>query len=151
MKQEQSNQPLPTTPNLPVSLSNKLNFLNNPTKLEKVLNEVQKLENHVCSLNKKTLAQSSQLEKEWKDLNDYQEKKSFEMTISVARCYPKKNRFQDLLPYDQTRVILQDKKDDYINATLIGKLISNENSSADRHPNFITAQVCLTFINVSPC
>lgn len=162
---DQLNQASPSpspSPNPPISSANKLNFLNNPAKLESILNEVQRLESHVSSLNKKTLAQSTQLEREWKELNDYQENKSesLGMTISVARCYPSKNRFQDLLPYDQTRVALLNKNDDYINATFMGRLTPNETASSStststfsstssssssssaehRHPNFITAQ-----------
>ena len=135
------------SPTVVSTKSNKLNFLNNPSKLENLLNEVQKLENHINSLSNKTLAASSTfLEKEWKELNDYQEKQSVNMTISVARCYPNKNRFQDLLPYDQTRVVLQNRNDDYINATKIGKIITNENvdnskKNLQRQPSFIVAQV----------
>ncbi len=128
--------------------TNKLNFLNSPTQLEHFLNEVQKLENHINSLSNKTLSSLTLLEKEWKELNDYQEKHSVGMTISVARCYPNKNRFQDLLPYDQTRVILQNKNDDYINATNIGKLITGEIIDTtkliqQKQPSFIVAQVGL--------
>ncbi len=128
--------------------TNKLNFLNSPTQLEHFLNEVQKLENHINSLSNKTLSSLTLLEKEWKELNDYQEKQSIGMTISVARCYPNKNRFQDLLPYDQTRVILQNKNDDYINATNIGKLIISEIIDTtkliqQKQPSFIVAQVVL--------
>lgn len=39
--------------------------------------------------------------------------------ISVARCYPMKNRSPDVLPYDWSRVELPSTKDDYINASLL--------------------------------
>ena len=130
-----------------VNSSNKLNFLNNPCKLERFVNEVQKLEGHVGALCNKTLASGcTLLEKEWKELNDYQDKNTAHMTISVARCYPNLNRFQDLLPFDQTRVVLNTRgSDDYINATLIGQLstdsIDNTISKvAVKQPNFITCQ-----------
>ena len=38
-------------------------------------------------------------------------------TVSVGRCYPLKNRFPDVLPYDHSRVVLTHAKDDYINAS----------------------------------
>ena len=41
------------------------------------------------------------------------------MDISVARCYPMKNRYPDILPYDQTRVPLPCTKDEYINASFV--------------------------------
>ena len=108
-------------------------------------------------MNKKTLANGATLlEKEWKELNDYQEKQSSHLTISIARCYPNKNRYQDLLPYDQTRVCLQNNattnnnklnSDDYINATLIGQLNSASAAAefaADHHnPHFIITQAPL--------
>lgn len=89
----------------------KLNFLNNQSKQDRFLNEVNKFEHHVNSLTNKTLSTSTILENEWKELNDYQDKHSSQMTISIARLNPSKNRFQDLLPYDQTRVCLKSKKE----------------------------------------
>jgi len=137
-----SNMPSPSTPN--TNSSKKLNFLNNPSKLDRFVNEVNKFENHVHSLTKKTLANATILDKEWKELNDYQEKTSSSQTISVARCYPNKNRFPDLLPYDQTRVCLQSKNgDDYINATLIGELHSDAEPGVN-NPSFIISQAPLT-------
>lgn len=127
--------------------SKRVNFLNNPAKLDRLVNEVNKFENHVNSLSKKTLSTTTILEKEWKELQDYQEKQTAGMTISVARCYPNKNRYQDLLPFDQTRVVLQSRKsDDYINATLIGQLgadldYNSSSSSQSKHPNFVISQL----------
>ncbi len=148
----------PTSANI-INPSKKLNFLSNSTKLvDKFLNEATRFENHIHSLNKKTLANGATLlEKEWKELNDYQEKQSSHLTISIARCYPNKNRYQDLLPYDQTRVCLQNNtnnnnnnnnklnSDDYINATLIGQLNSAAAEfAADHHnPHFIITQAPL--------
>ena len=122
-----------------------LNFLNNPSMLENFVNCVQKLEHHVNILNNKTLASTTLLEKEWKELNEYQEKHSSSMTISVARCYPKKNRFQDLLPFDQTRIVIRNKNnDDYINATNMGKLCANDSrDNLHGQPNFLISQASL--------
>lgn len=53
--------------------------------------------------------------------------------IAVARCYPMKNRFHDVLPYDQTRVELPTTKDDYINASHIKALSKHA-------PKFIATQ-----------
>ena len=59
-----------------------------------------------------------------------------------------------MLPYDQTRVILQNKSnDDYINATHIGCLIENDSNSNSKHniqpphPNFIISQLPFTTTN----
>ena len=139
-----SNISSPTTSN--TTSNKKLNFLNNPAKLDRFANEVNKFENHVNSLSKKTLSNATIIEKEWKELNDYQEKSSSGYTISVARCYPNKNRYPDLLPYDQTRVCLQSKNgDDYINASIIGQLTSDIDSSNPtiHNPNFIISQAPL--------
>ena len=138
-----SNMSSPSTPN--TTSSKKLNFLNNPSKLDRFVSEVNKFENHVHSLAKKTLANATILDKEWKELNDFQEKTSASQTISVARCYPNKNRFPDLLPYDQTRVCLQSRNgDDYINATVIGQLHSDAEPASVTNPNFIISQAPLT-------
>lgn len=42
----------------------------------------------------------------------------------MARCYLSKNRFPDILPYDQTRVPIQiqNTNDDYINASFVNNL-----------------------------
>lgn len=53
-----------------------------------------------------------------------QEKNVAKQSISVARCYPMKNRFPDILPYDTTRVELPSTKDDYINASFIQNISS---------------------------
>jgi hypothetical protein len=120
------------------------NCLNNFEYFEKFLNEVKKFESHVNSLQLKTLATLTLLEKEWKELNDYQDKQSTQMTISVARCYPNKNRYPDLLPFDQTRVILPNRKsdNDYINASHIGQLSYEVDSKLLKlQPSFIVSQL----------
>lgn len=70
------------------------------------------------------------------------------MTISIARCYPSKNRYNDYLPYDQTRIILHSTADpnaskktssdssDYINATLLSKVGATQSD-----PPFICTQL----------
>ena len=85
------------------------------------------------------MATTTALEKEWKELGDYQEKQATQMTISVARCYSNKNRYPDLLPFDSSRVVLEARRgnDDYINATFLGKLCDQD------QPNFIIAQAPL--------
>ena len=54
-------------------------------------------------------------------------------TLSVARCYPMKNRVPDVLPFDNSRVELPTTKDDYINASYIRHL-------SPHSPNFIATQ-----------
>jgi len=51
-----------------------------------------------------------------------QEKDAHKRSISVARCYPMKNRFPDILPYDHSRIELPSTKDDYINASYMKNL-----------------------------
>ncbi len=72
----------------------------------------------------------------WKEVNEKAEAADARFgssTISVARCYPMKNRFPDVLPYDSTRVELPTTKDDYINASHVREL--------SRHcPKFIATQ-----------
>ena len=53
--------------------------------------------------------------------------------LSVARCYPMKNRAPDILPFDSSRVELPTTKDDYINASHIRHLTPHA-------PNFIATQ-----------
>lgn len=58
----------------------------------------------------------------WKKLQDQQEKDARQLSIAIARCYTMKNRHQDVMPYDLTRVVLQSGKDDYINASYVEDL-----------------------------
>ncbi|XP_063922824.1 tyrosine-protein phosphatase non-receptor type 23 isoform X2 [Zophobas morio] len=99
-------------------------------KMEKVINrkplnnaevkklfalEVDKFEKFVDVLPNKTLSGPTNLELKWKEIQDKQELEK--KAISVARCYPMKNRYPDILPYDYSRVELKGAKDDYINAS----------------------------------
>lgn len=135
-KKEDTPQQSPTLPNPPIL--SKRQSLGNPQRLERFASEVAKFEQHVQSLNKKTLATSTPLEKEWKELNEYQEKQASQKTISVARCYSSKNRFADLLPFDDSRIVLEPRRghNDYINASNLGRFF-------DEQPGFIVAQAPL--------
>lgn len=75
--------------------------------------EIEKFEKFVNGLTNKTANGQTTLELKWKFIQDSEEKRA----ISVARCYPLKNRYPDILPYDYARVELKTTKDDYINAT----------------------------------
>lgn len=57
-------------------------------------------------------------------------------TVSVARCYVVKNRRQDVVPYDGSRVELPSTKDDYVNASHVRGL-------TDHAPRAIAAQAPL--------
>lgn len=152
----------PTPPPPPVTVSimdfsnlqslKLFNFLknNNSSRIDNFLNDYKKLEHYIDQLNQKSLSSNlTMLEKEWKELNDYQEKQleTTKYTISVARLYPAKNRYQDLLPFDQTRVRLNIAGDDYINATNFGQLVLSTSSkqTALLYPHFITAQLPTDF------
>ncbi|CAF0965313.1 unnamed protein product [Adineta ricciae] len=107
-------------------------------KLDQLIADVQRFEKHVSTMTKKTLNGTVPLEVEWKELSDLQEKDVHTQTCAIGKCNPKLNRFQDLIPYDNSRVRLvqsnhnsQKHFNDYINATLIGKI---------RDASFITAQ-----------
>uniref|UniRef100_A0A146M9J2 Tyrosine-protein phosphatase non-receptor type 23 n=1 Tax=Lygus hesperus TaxID=30085 RepID=A0A146M9J2_LYGHE len=104
--------------------------------LEQFVQEVEKFEKFVVGLNSKTLNGPTTLDLKWNELQDLQEKDAHKLIISVARCYPMKNRFADILPYDLTRVELPSTKDDYINASYVKDL-------GPGCPNFIITQAPL--------
>ena len=76
--------------------------------------KLDNLENLFSHLDNKTL------EDQWKSVlmqvDLLQKKKE---SVSVARCYPYSNRAPDVLPFDFNRLVLQNCKDDYINASLV--------------------------------
>lgn len=84
--------------------------------------EIDKFEKFVDVLGNKTLNGPTNIELKWKEIQDQQEKEGDKKIISVARCYPLKNRFSDILPYDFGRVVLTSMEDDYINATYIKEI-----------------------------
>ena len=55
------------------------------------------------------------------------------LNVSVARCYPMKNRSSEVLPFDSSRVEMPTTKDDYINASHIQHLSTHS-------PRFIATQ-----------
>ncbi|XP_039279943.1 LOW QUALITY PROTEIN: tyrosine-protein phosphatase non-receptor type 23 [Nilaparvata lugens] len=107
-----------------------------PEVLNQFAAEVDKFEKFVDGLTMKTLNGPTPLDLKWKELQDLQEKDSQKQIISVARCYPMKNRFPDILPYDSSRVELPSTKDDYINASHVKDISAH-------CPNFILTQAPL--------
>ncbi|XP_045472120.1 tyrosine-protein phosphatase non-receptor type 23 isoform X2 [Harmonia axyridis] len=93
--------------------------LDNETVKKTFLNEVDKYEKFVDVLSHKTLSGSTNLDLKWKEIQDTQDGDGLRKNISVARCYPMKNRFPDILPYDHSRIVLKSTVDDYINASYI--------------------------------
>nr|XP_023015123.1 tyrosine-protein phosphatase non-receptor type 23 [Leptinotarsa decemlineata] len=81
--------------------------------------EVERYEKFVETLTNKTLSGPTSLDVKWKEIQDKQDSDSQKRIVSVARCYPMKNRFPDILPYDYSRVELCGAKDDYINASFV--------------------------------
>uniref|UniRef100_H2YCE0 Tyrosine-protein phosphatase non-receptor type 20 n=1 Tax=Ciona savignyi TaxID=51511 RepID=H2YCE0_CIOSA len=73
----------------------------------------------IQSLLVKTPGSLCQLDKDWKQLSEQQEKHSRQLSTAIGRCSSYKNRFQDILPFDQSRIVLTESKDDYINASLV--------------------------------
>ncbi|KAL0274013.1 UNVERIFIED_CONTAM: hypothetical protein PYX00_006557 [Menopon gallinae] len=104
--------------------------------VDKLNQDVEKYEKFVESLTLKTLNGPTCLDVKWKEISDLQDKSAHLHIISVARCYPMKNRFPDILPYDDSRIELPSTKDDYINASFVKKLSSYT-------PNFILTQAPL--------
>ena len=104
--------------------------------LLKLAADVDKLDKLVDGLTRKSLNGPTALDTKWKEVQDLQERESARRSISVARCYPMKNRLPDVLPYDHNRIELPTTKDDYINASLITSLSANA-------PSFIATQTPL--------
>jgi tyrosine-protein phosphatase non-receptor type 23 len=98
--------------------------------------EVEKLDKLVDGLTRKSLNGPTSLDTRWKEVLELQERESTRHSISVARCYPMKNRLPDVLPYDHNRVELPTTKDDYINASLVPALSPGA-------PSFIATQTPL--------
>ncbi|XP_063228884.1 tyrosine-protein phosphatase non-receptor type 23 isoform X3 [Bacillus rossius redtenbacheri] len=94
-----------------------------PDSLAQFVQEVEKYEKFVDSLVTRTLNGPTPLDMKWKELLDLQEREAHKHSISVARCYPMKNRFPDILPYDDSRVELPSTKDDYINASYVKDVV----------------------------
>lgn len=105
----------PSTPPVKQLIEEKLDV----DSLKALAPDVEKLEKFVEGLTLKTLSGPTLLDLKWKEIMDAQEKESHTRSISVARCYPMKNRFPDILPYDDSRIELPSTKDDYINASLV--------------------------------
>ncbi|XP_064646276.1 tyrosine-protein phosphatase non-receptor type 23-like [Lineus longissimus] len=105
--------------------------------LESLIREVDKLERKLENLTRREDDGGlAILDKEWKVLAEDQERESKKQSMAIAKCYPMKNRFQDILPYDNSRVALTMQKDDYINASHIDSLAAS-------CPKFIATQAPL--------
>nr|XP_037282532.1 tyrosine-protein phosphatase non-receptor type 23-like [Rhipicephalus microplus] len=96
--------------------------LSDPAALEKFITEVERFEKYVEGLTKKSLNGPTLLEQKWKEYLDAQDRESRKLSISVARCYPMKNRIPDVMPYDHNRVAMTSQRDDYINASFVKDL-----------------------------
>ena len=94
--------------------------LDDPTTLAGLVCDTERLHKSVEALNKRSLNGPTNLEMKWKEIQDGVDERCKRATVSVGRCYPLKNRFPDILPYDHSRVVLAGtSKDDYINASHI--------------------------------
>lgn len=81
--------------------------------------EVESLEKYMETLTVKTLNGITPLANKWKELQDLLVKDESKRSISVAKLFPDKNRYNDFLPYDHGRVLLPTATDNYINAVFI--------------------------------
>jgi len=102
-------------------------------RITRLSQEVERMQNLVSNLSSKTLGGQSPLEIKWKEVMAMVESNKAKHSVSVARCYPAKNKVPDVLPYDQNRVVLKDVKDDYINASRI-------NIPGDKNSVYIVTQ-----------
>ncbi|KAK2708882.1 tyrosine-protein phosphatase non-receptor type 23-like isoform X2 [Artemia franciscana] len=101
--------------------------------LERFTLDVDKFDRFVDGLTKRSINGPTPLELKWKELLDSQNQESVKSKISVARCYPMKNRQPDILPFDHNRILLPSTKDDYINASKLESLLKGG-------PSFIATQ-----------
>lgn len=104
----------------------------NSSVLNKFVSDVEALGKFVDDLSI-TILGVSRLDNVWKSLIDSQDYDVKKQSIAIARCYPMKNRDPDIMPYDDTRVVLTTTKDDYINASWINDL-------APSCPKFVATQ-----------
>ncbi|VDI37117.1 tyrosine-protein phosphatase non-receptor type 23, partial [Mytilus galloprovincialis] len=106
------------------------------SKMDKFVAETEKLAKFVESLDKATCSGPSHLDIAWKEVIEDYDIHGKKNSMAIGRCYPMKNRDQDVLPYDVSRVLLTSHKDDYINASWINDL-------AESCPKFIATQAPL--------
>ncbi|XP_051722470.1 tyrosine-protein phosphatase non-receptor type 23 isoform X1 [Ctenopharyngodon idella] len=94
-----------------------------PERVSKLSAQLERFRSKVQSLERPTgKGGLSELDIQWKELQEQQEKDTRQLSIAIARCYTMKNRHQDVMPYDCNRVVLHSGKDDYINASFIEDL-----------------------------
>ncbi|KHJ44665.1 Protein-tyrosine phosphatase [Trichuris suis] len=105
-------------------------IVDNREKLRQVAARFEKL---VESFDRRSLNGPTLLELTWKEILEHCEAEMRKHTISIAKCYSFKNRVPELLPYDDSRVVLQTAKDDYINASFVKNICENG-------PNFVITQ-----------
>ena len=108
--------------------------LSDEERLQRLTFEAEKLQTLLTSLTSKTLSGTNPLESKWREVQTLVEKNpDKKRSVSVARLHgPLKNRVADVLPFDETRVELENQKDDYINASQI--------SLGPKCPNLIVTQ-----------
>ncbi|CAM4703502.1 unnamed protein product [Leuciscus chuanchicus] len=94
-----------------------------PERVSKLSAQLERFRTRVQSLELPTGKRGlSELDIQWKELQEQQEKDTRQLSIAIARCYTMKNRHQDVMPYDCNRVVLSSGKDDYVNASFIEDL-----------------------------
>ncbi|XP_071112236.1 tyrosine-protein phosphatase non-receptor type 23-like [Haliotis cracherodii] len=91
-------------------------------ELNKFVSDVEAFGKLVDELTMANVMGQTKLDSIWKELSDHQEQEGKKHSIAIARCYPMKNRDPDIMPYDDTRVMLSTLKDDYINASWLNDL-----------------------------
>ncbi|XP_052812230.1 tyrosine-protein phosphatase non-receptor type 23-like isoform X2 [Mya arenaria] len=106
------------------------------SKRDKFVDEVEKLAKFIDCLEKPSCSGPTPLDTIWKELMEEQEKASRHQKLAIARCYPMKNRDQDIMPYDNTRILLTTLQDDYVNASWVNDL-------SPTCPKFIATQAPL--------
>ena len=102
--------------------------LSDSATLTRLAAEPERLSHVVEGLDQRSLSGPTTLERRWKELQDAVDAACSHLTVSVARCYPAKTRFADVLPFDATRVPLPSARDDYVNASYVRLMASSPES-----------------------
>ena len=115
---ERGEMPLPEPQRtLPVTTARKAEPVEIPPEI--LSQKIDRLEGFLVGLNNKAM------EEMWKDMS-MTDSRQPPGSVSVARCYPYSNRAPDVLPFDFNRVVLQNSRDDYINASSVTSTDQNQ-------------------------
>ncbi|OUC40284.1 Protein-tyrosine phosphatase [Trichinella nativa] len=102
--------------------------------LDKLKNYFENLKELVDSLETVTSNGMTKLDLEWQEVQRKCNEEAQKHDISEAKKFTSMNRNSTMLPYDDNRILVMTPKQDYVNASLIGKL-------CEYGPAFYIAQI----------